>query len=595
MRRQKKGFKGKKTHLVVKGKPVPWSKTHEAFRDHLEKQQWAEPIISDDDRQRRQDRPPIRPQRPNEQDFTLADLHAAIAKIKKNRAPGPDGIPAELFTLLDRDGELELLALYNEVWHTTEIPTHWTEATVVSIFKNKGNDTDPANYRPISLLNTTYKLYAAMLQQRLAATSEPHLRATQFGFRAAKGTKNPLFILRRAMEWADMTNHPLHLLFLDWKQAFDSLDHTAMIEALCRFGVSDKMLANIMTIYDSPTFITKGLDDHTATGKVSSGIRQGCPLSPYLFVIVLTVIFHDLDADLLQTGVPCNTWSPQWPTYDLEYADDTLLMARTIPQMQSFLTGIERIAKEYGMHLNSDKTEALTHPNHPDPQLQFLDGESVKTTPQVKYLGSMISWRKTFEAAFKHRAALAEESFKKLRLVWNSSLRRPTKVRIFQSIFIPILIYGLDHLTLTDKQLKRIDAYYYRFLRRSIGIKASYYSRISNNTVWEQALKPHRPSERLHKAQHKVMKEVYNAPMEDPMHSVVFASCHKDRILYQGRRRGMQFPYWIEVTAKRYYPGLLDHNARNPHELYLKISRELRKPNLETAPKCARSRARTRP
>ena len=117
----------------------------------------------------------------------------------------------------------------------------------------------------------------------------------------------------------------------------------------------------------------------------------------------------------------------------------------------------------------------------------------------------------------------------------------------------------------------------------------------SNQTVWEQALKPHRPSERLHKAQHKVMKEVYNAPMEDPMHSVVFASCHKDRMLYQGRRRGMQFPYWIEVTAKRYYPGLLDHNARNPHELYLKISRELRKPNLETAPKCVRSRARTGP
>ena len=105
------------------------------------------------------------------------------------------------------------------------------------------------------------------------------------------------------------------------------------------------------------------------------------------------------------------------------------------------------------MHLNSEKTEALIHPNHPDPQLQFMDGEPVRTTPQAKYLGSMISWRKTFETAFKHRAALAEESFKKLRLVWNSSLRRPTKVRIFQSIIIPILLYGLEHLTLTDKQL----------------------------------------------------------------------------------------------------------------------------------------------
>ena len=65
---------------------------------------------------------------------------------------------------------------------------------------------------------------------------------------------------------------------------------------------------------------------------------------------------------------------------------------------------------------------------------------------------------------------------------------------------------NLSHLTLTDKQLRRIDAYYYRFLRISIGIKASYYSRISNQTVWEQALKPHRPSDRLYKAQHKVIR-----------------------------------------------------------------------------------------
>ena len=144
-----------------------------------------------------------------------------------------------------------------------------------------------------------------------------------------------------------------------------------MIEALARFGVSDRMLANIMTIYDSPTFITKGMEDQTAKGRVSSGIRQGCPLRPYLFVIVLTVIFHDLDTDLLKIETPTNTWSPQWPTYDLEYADDTLLMARTIPQMQSFLNGIETIAAEYGMNLNSDKTEALTHPNYPNPHWSF--------------------------------------------------------------------------------------------------------------------------------------------------------------------------------------------------------------------------------
>ena len=134
------------------------------------------------------------------------------------------------------------------------------------------------------------------------------------------------------MEWSLMTSTPLHILSLDWRQAFDSLDHTAMLHALKRFGLSENMLASIAAIYEAPTFCTRGFQDHTASGKVKAGIRQGCPLSPYLFVIVLTVIFADIDKDLEEKGTPRNTWSTLHPVYDLEYADDTLLLARTIPQ-----------------------------------------------------------------------------------------------------------------------------------------------------------------------------------------------------------------------------------------------------------------------
>ena len=80
------------------------------------------------------------------------------------------------------------------------------------------------------------------------------------------------------------------------------------------------------------------------------------------------------------------------------------------------------------------------------------------TTTQVQYLGNLISWVKPFDTAFKHRAGLAETSYKKLRLVWNSSMSRKEKMHIFQTVFIPTLIYGLDTLTLQDKHIKRLDA-----------------------------------------------------------------------------------------------------------------------------------------
>ena len=554
VRRQKKGFQGKRTHLFVHGRPVPWSKTHEAFRDHLQNQQWKRPHIPDHAAQDRKDRHPLRPQQPDEPPFTHEELTSVLHNLKRNKSPGPDGLVNEVVTLLDEKGEKELLALYNQCWHSRKVPDEWCEAIVVSIFKNKGKDTDPENYRPISLLNVVYKIYASRLQKRIASSMDGKLRHTQFGFRAARGTRHPLFTLRRAMEWSVMTNHNLQLLFLDWKQAFDSLDHTAMLEALARFGISSQMLAAIGSIYSNPTFRTKGPDDSIAKGQVHAGIRQGCPLSPYLFVIVLTVIFHDVDSELAKLGTPTNTWSEGYPVYDLEYADDTLIFALTTPQLQSMLTTLETVAMEYGMRLNQVKTEMLHRPDHPTPAIFFQDGKLVPRKDTVKYLGSMISWNRPFDTSYKHRTALAEEAYKKLRLIWNSSLNDKAKLRIFQSIFIPVLIYGMDSLTLTTPQLARLDAYYFRFLRRIVGIKASFYSRVSNHTVWERASYPDRPSDYLWRSQYKFMQEVFAANREDPYHSVVFGSAYKDRILSQGRRRGMQFPYWLEVSAKRYFP-----------------------------------------
>ena len=139
--------------------------------------------------------------------------------VASEEQPGPDGVVNEILQLLDADGERHLLEFYNTVWRNRTTPQDWSHAIVVSIYKGKGDDSDPASYRPISLLNVTYKVCAAMLQARLAGAFDDRLRPQQFGFRADRGTRHPLFVVRRAMEWSTMTNRNLQLLFLDWKQA----------------------------------------------------------------------------------------------------------------------------------------------------------------------------------------------------------------------------------------------------------------------------------------------------------------------------------------------------------------------------------------
>ena len=194
-------------------KPVPWTQTHEAFRDHLQGKQWAKTNIPDHTAAQRRQRPQLRPTVPDEASFTILELREVLYQQKSRKAPGPDQIEADVLQLLDADGEKLLLDPFSrgvEDWDHTAIMDGGLGGI---IFKGKGSDTDPANYRPISLLNTTYKVYAAMIQKRLATTFDHTLRPHQFGFRASKGTRHPLFILRRAMEWSILTDKPLHLLF----------------------------------------------------------------------------------------------------------------------------------------------------------------------------------------------------------------------------------------------------------------------------------------------------------------------------------------------------------------------------------------------
>ena len=84
------------------------------------------------------------------------------------------------------------------------------------------------------------------------------------------------------------------MVLLDWEKAFDKVSHEALFSAMERMNLPDKYQNLIKDIYKKPTFKVEmeGLVSDYYTQE--TGIRQGCPLSPYLFLIVMTVLFHDV-------------------------------------------------------------------------------------------------------------------------------------------------------------------------------------------------------------------------------------------------------------------------------------------------------------
>lgn len=171
----------------------------------------------------------------------------ALATSPKGKAPGLDDIPIELLTFLRGDNLQLLLHTMNECLPTSTIPNTWTTAKAVSIFK-KGDARLPENYRPISLLSSLYKIYAKLLLNRIQGPVDKVLRPTQYGCRPSRSTSDPIHILRRVQELFETSDAPLHLLFIDWKMAFDKVSHAALQSALTRIGIPTVLVNAIMSM-----------------------------------------------------------------------------------------------------------------------------------------------------------------------------------------------------------------------------------------------------------------------------------------------------------------------------------------------------------
>ena len=135
-----------------------------------------------------------------------------------------------------------------------------------------------------------------MIRQRMQLAVEDRLTATQYGFRPSKSTSHAIYIVRRLQDYAEIKGTRLSLALLDWEKAFDKIQHDKLKHALQRMGFSDHY--RIEDCYRNPTFFVE--DGFGASGikRQSSGIRQGCPLSPYLFVIVMSCIDFDIQSKL---------------------------------------------------------------------------------------------------------------------------------------------------------------------------------------------------------------------------------------------------------------------------------------------------------
>ena len=517
--------------------------------------------------------------------FKEQELMSALSRLRNRKSPGPDQLPAEIWKYAPREVHKALLAHFNKAFRNAESPRSWKVADIVMIFKGKKKDpTLPASYRPISLINSVYKIYACLLHARLKAAIDDRISPVQFGFRAGRSTSTPLFVLRRLLELHERHQESFFALFLDWSQAFDSVSHNALCNALSRFGIPPQFAEPILSIYHDCHFKVKDAGHLSRSKHFAQGIRQGCPLSPYLFVITLSVLFHDTYEAYQHTyGPRPSVLTTDYRLTDIEYADDTVLLSRTRLSLHRFLHTLQAHSLKRGMSLNQEKCQLLAinsdlpiylidFPSHPcqcdfclaKPN-PFLPKElRIEPTPHADYLGSVLMYNSSATADTKKRYGQAAHAAKCLHDFFrHPAISIPRKLLVHSQIVLTILLYGAESQMYLQSHLTKLNKLHYKVLRQIFNLKSSFYHKVlepsqaecSNEYLsqlaYEYAPKLLSPSQRIISSRIAYLGHILRHA-DSLEHISTFQTAHAYRRLHR-KRPGHPRIHWAELTMTQAY------------------------------------------
>ena len=215
-----------------------------------------------------------------------AEIEKAIHHMKRGKASGPDKIPAEAIKA-DIETSTEILHhLFGKIWEQEEIPTEWKEGYLVKLPK-KGDMQDCKNYRGIMLLSVPGKVLNIVILDRLKTGVDAKLRDHQDGFRKDRSCTNQIATLRIIVEQSMEWDSSLYINVVDYEKAFDSLVRDTPWKLLQHYGILDKLISLIRNSYEDMACRVVHAGQLTDSFIVKTGVRQGCLLSPFLFLLAI--------------------------------------------------------------------------------------------------------------------------------------------------------------------------------------------------------------------------------------------------------------------------------------------------------------------
>ena len=286
--------------------------------------------------------------------ITGEEVKEAMKQLPPGKAPGTDGIPAEFYQELWEDIEPDIISFALESIEQANISEELNVSKIALLPKTEDRSRIP-NFRPISLLNTLYKLVAKIYANRMKPLLHHWILLSQTGFVPNQCILDNLFLAFESIEWALESNQDMSMLLIDFEKAYDRVSWTFLRQTMSKVGFSVTWIRQVMSLSltASATIIVNG--EQSQPFKLQRYVRQGCPLAPYLFLLTVDVLGQMLqhpDCHVKGLCLPDNSFITNHM-----FADDTLLLLEgNTDNMDKAIAVINKFGAASGAKLNLHKS-----------------------------------------------------------------------------------------------------------------------------------------------------------------------------------------------------------------------------------------------
>ncbi|KAH0813902.1 hypothetical protein GEV33_008889 [Tenebrio molitor] len=387
---------------------------------------------------------------------TLEELRTAKARWPRS-APGMDGVTVGMVMAAPEEA---LLTLYNMVLSTAYHPTEWRAMKTVMVPKG-GNREGPANWRPITIGSALQRLLHRVLNNRLRRIV--HLNNDQRGFVQVDGTLANILILQSFLDHSSAKRRQHALASLDLRKAFDSVSHHSIAQALSSFGVPAYLADYVRATFRDASTTVFVAGRVAGSVEVRRGVRQGDPLSPMLFNMVVDELLDLLRARGFGAEVAAGERCP-----GMAFADDFVLLADNRRDLQGALDVSEAFFQRRGMSLNPSKSRVLVKRKYGgvllpdrDPELRVCRSviPAVDDMNPFKYLGFLVG------TSGVTRPCLSNYPVWMSRLM-TLPLKPLQRMNLLRTHLLPRLFHGLQNNKISAANLKSIDRVTRHYVKR---------------------------------------------------------------------------------------------------------------------------------